>query len=107
MSHTPGNWKHLGWSDEMYPATDEHVMPIKAEFVGDDGNKHHLFICYVFDYPQRGRIEAEANARLIAAAPDLLEALLDVERQILPFGRTSERVRAALAKARGIDIYAK
>lgn len=50
---------------------------------------------------QRHRAEAEANARLIAAAPDLLEALKAV---VAVAGRGTvefDRARAAIAKAEG------
>lgn len=48
--------------------------------------------------------EARANARLIAAAPELLEALVAVERRIADddgFDGTKEIIRAAIAKATG------
>jgi hypothetical protein len=54
--------------------------------------------------------EAEANARLIAAAPEMLEALEDVESKIVDYeaGRINwrpddflMRVREAITKARG------
>lgn len=44
--------------------------------------------------------EAEANARLIAAAPDLYAALLDL-LEYQPCSRSHEIGRAAIAKARG------
>ena len=55
-------------------------------------------------FARRGSIEAEANARLIAAAPDLLEAL---EYLLSQFGRldhltdynAGNKARAAIAKA--------
>ncbi len=52
--------------------------------------------------------EAEANARLIAAAPELLEACLDVESKLVDYEAERinwrpddflQRVRAAIAKA--------
>jgi hypothetical protein len=49
---------------------------------------------------------AEANARLIAAAPDMLAALKQVEAEMRAgfgssFGETREQVRRAIAKAEG------
>ncbi len=46
----------------------------------------------------------EANARLIAAAPDLLEALIDAVCALECCGKdypAAEKARAAIAKARG------
>lgn len=51
--------------------------------------------------------EKEANARLIAAAPDLLEMAIWAEAAIAPFSKEPEeksgisRLRAAIAKAEG------
>jgi hypothetical protein len=54
---------------------------------------------------QEGRSDAEilANARLIAAAPDLLEALKDVLPELESIGPLEkfERARAAIARATG------
>lgn len=44
--------------------------------------------------------EAEANAKLIAAAPELLEALRDLEARACIYVNTSE-AKAAIAKALG------
>lgn len=51
---------------------------------------------------------AEANARLIAAAPELLEALDAMERHFIRYNDTHnslvlERARAAIAKATGSE----
>jgi hypothetical protein len=45
----------------------------------------------------------EKRARLIAAAPDLLEALLEVQEYVHNFGEShlTDKVNAAIAKARG------
>lgn len=57
--HTPGPWKtHAGASGQV------HVM------FGDDGK----YIGKVDAYPVRTTTEDEANARLIASAPELLAA---------------------------------
>jgi|KBSMisStaDraftv2_1062788.scaffolds.fasta_scaffold514951_3 hypothetical protein len=93
--HTPGPWTtkrgdHGGYSVESngrltYPAS-------KA-------------ICTVRPYPRTAEAhgEAEATARLIAAAPDLLKALLTIAK-IASEGRESDIdiesiARAAIAKA--------
>lgn len=85
--HTPGPWTTYG-----HPA---------------DGITIRARGCAVADViPQRGA--DEANARLIAAAPDLLEALEDAARWIdtlpddLRLGSIMpDKLRAALAKATG------
>ncbi len=46
-----------------------------------------------------GSATAEADARLIAAAPDLLAALQDL--LVIRSGRTCKAARAAIAKAKG------
>lgn len=57
-----------------------------------------------------GEAEQEANARLIAAAPDLLDALqgvLKIDRgtsgRIIIEGWQEEVIRAAIAKATGVE----
>ena len=49
----------------------------------------------------RSRSEGLANARLIAAAPDLLEALKDAVRDSESPGQWLYEARAAIAKATG------
>ena len=56
VKHTPGPWKRS--------VTNEHV-------VGPDGRRVAT--------PWIGSEEWQANARLIAAAPDMLEALTEIE----------------------------
>ena len=79
--HTPGPWKYITWHGQhgVHDAMDNDV----CETFGED---------------------AEANARLIAAAPELLEAL---EYLLSQFGRldhltdysAGDKARAAIAKA--------
>ena len=45
--------------------------------------------------------EADANARLIAAAPELLEVLQEIVRKDLLAGAIKHDARAAIAKATG------
>lgn len=90
MKHTPGPWT----------ATE------RGEFVNAPNGRD---ICHI--YGQRTLGEDKANARLIAAAPDLLAALQalaivaesvahlrGLEREILP---ATDAARAALSKALG------
>ena len=89
MSHTPGPWSavscRVGWYIASAP---------DGAIVVDTGDAEGRY----------GPIESEANARLIAAAPELLAALQaiaegcsfpedDVQRAI------RDRARAAIAKA--------
>lgn len=96
--HTPGPW-HIERGTEVYVRADveHHVGPICSM-------RSRL------DYPGMDPIIAEtldANARLIAAAPDLLaalQALLMEHGGTLGCQRSDERavaVRAAIAKATG------
>ncbi len=70
--HTPGPWKYIAWHGQhgVHDAMDNDV----CETFGED---------------------AEANARLIAAAPELLEALEEiVEGAIKHQGSSDMRVTA-------------
>src|SRR4051812_36082664 len=90
-AHTPGPW--------LAEANDSSVFDSEGREVAD---------CLTF--PFSGEV-AEANARLIAAAPELYEVLREAERQIeyLPnrfeppanVNQVLTRIRAALAKAEG------
>lgn len=80
--HTPGPW-----SVEPYDKYQKDIIIIEPRCSVDNDDVDHE--------------EAEANARLIAAAPDLLEALQAVvaiaDRKTVEF----DRARTAIAKATG------
>ncbi len=86
---TPGPWEHTGQGD----------------IVGKEDNGYglgYVDVCSVYLRTVRGR--TNANARLIAAAPDLLEALSEIINDGGKFVMTHEthrKARAAIAKARG------
>jgi hypothetical protein len=89
--HTPGPWA---------------VNPMNAQVDEFGGQGMPLPVCHML-WPTDKRKEAEtmANARLIAAAPDLLEALERIladgdVRDILGKADMS-KARSAIAKARG------
>ena len=86
MNHTPGPWKH-----------GEGVCNHKVYSVAQP-EKDEIVRCYG-DTPE----EAEANVRLIAAAPELLEALRKIERMPWPNGESPYALvaRSAIAKATG------
>lgn len=70
--HTPGPWRLMTVPMVMHPTRDGvAIANLCVEFVPSEG------------YHNENRQEAMANARLIAAAPDLLEALT-IARSMLP-----------------------
>ncbi|RDC59755.1 hypothetical protein HME9302_00950 [Alteripontixanthobacter maritimus] len=95
VSHTPGPWRIKRWSGK------------EAQVIGT---------VPIASGPQKGELPfislpaSNADACLIAAAPDMLEALEECKRQLeyldgrSPSGTTPAtllRVRAAIAKAKG------
>ena len=83
MKHTPGPW-----------VVDPAVRQGFTVYAPKEG-----FIVGTQDEEGRyGAIESEANARLIAAAPELLDAL---ERYVHHFGDPLKCARTAIAKATG------
>ena len=72
-AHTPGPWNYStsqeGWSFDIYQAED-------AAYTKESSDVATLFVRSVKCDPKETQ---EANARLIAAAPDLLEALQNLE----------------------------
>lgn len=78
--------------------------------VKDHASGAEPIICRIFDSSHIPLSEQEANARLIAAAPDglaanikALEALLWAEAAGLPVGEHIDQLRAAIAKATGTN----
>lgn len=113
--HTPGPWKivrRMGWDFQgVTEQPDEHN---KMGFAGPSGER----ICWFGNsenyYPTEGDEPSEADAHLIAAAPDLLAALKTfvaeyvelVESGDAGFWNAEEEAkviaaRAAIAKAEG------
>ena len=91
MSHTPGPW-------EIESSFNPGYKNISAQ-------KHTALAQVVWCMEDEGRSpECEANAHLIAAAPELLEALealvLDESKEYIPT-RLWDAARAAIAKATG------
>ena len=91
-THTPGPW-------DVEPKGSRHFVD------GADG----LTVAYLDRAGVRERSEIEANARLIASAPELLEALEavlpDLEHYVATHGPGPDKrlaiARAAIAKATG------
>lgn len=98
MAHTPGEW-NWEWSKDI---SDDGTIAVTCTMAGRDG----LPVCEVWGITEAN---VEANARLIAAAPDLLEAAKDALESLrrLPNGLGAFRVTCmqqlvnAIAKAEG------
>lgn len=90
MSHTPGPWSVSG------VRTRASVVPV-LQISGPD-DKVYAWVLYS-DLTMKDHITSHADARLIAAAPDMLAALKLV-RDWCPPGAIA-RVDAAIAKAIG------
>lgn len=89
MSHTPGPWKVV---DRLYVWTDDAVGCEVAKVCDENIDDDMLGQC-------------DADARLIAAAPDLLDAVEELLIYLAdwddPDNETCQRARAAVAKAKG------
>lgn len=97
MAHTPGPWENHKWNSE------EHQISAKGGTIALVSHDHSLV-------PED---EADANARLIAAAPDLLEAchnaieayhilaITDISLRLPGFEDCLAALNAAIAKAEG------
>ena len=97
--HTPGPW-YIGkdFSDQGRHIYAEQMV------CDDDGEEWHPLIASTDD--DERLVDWQANARLISAAPDLLEALKDMldnhEDACTGYGEgAAEKARAAIAKATG------
>jgi len=109
-NHTPGPWEVV--YDEEY---GEHTirMSTAIEDRGSFEPQHEISYnhgCWVeedegVDYPANKQArEAEANAQLISAAPDMYEACmkaLNLLHQHSIYGETELALRSALTKAQG------
>lgn len=103
--HTPGPWDIHGDFKEIHPLVDEDGLKVIADI---DPDNTHLE-------------ESKANAALIAAAPDMLEALQYAKEALKDimgasdngecysakelnniFGYVVEKARAAIAKAKAL-----
>ena len=98
--HTPGPWVECGQGTLLHPVTNNPITTEVVEAIGFGR------IFEVYHYSN----ENEANARLIAAAPELLEALIALEsgvRNWISEGVSPEMLasaRAAIARAEGRSV---
>ena len=88
MKHTQGEWKVKLWPDKDlgFVATSIETVPESNKFS----------ICDVYGNNTK---EQQANAKLIAAAPDLLNALNELRLKIGNLYPTDKRFRAEYKKA--------
>ena len=102
-NHTPGPWKKARNSSFW-----EVVTPFQCQLI-DEANEFSLPVAYAWGCTEE---EAEANASLIAAAPELLNALVEMEREKSDYmirknlgdpslETTNKAARAAISKATG------
>ena len=98
--HTPGPWEYVRETEYMggYPCNVSHKVKVGQELltVGCHG--------YGWGEPEK---EIEANAHLVAAAPELYEACKEFVRKCECGEARSHRIyaqmKAALAKAEGVE----
>ncbi|MFN7640757.1 MAG: hypothetical protein ACK5PR_03330 [bacterium] len=112
-SHTPGPWVvNYKPDDEPYIIAEQGKAwdnPVICSLYEDVTPEDSItFSPWLKAYPN-----AEANARLIAAAPDMLAALEDAEKEMRgwswtgnardkgPYDEHLARIRTAIAKAKG------
>lgn len=99
--HTPGPWTIKNDYDERHIV----IANIDGESFPDGTTSYtYDFVCdtYGGDYESASREVANANARLIAAAPELLDALRNlvaVQPNLMANSAEIADARAALAKA--------
>lgn len=88
MKHTPGPWSYK-------PANHGTLASVQYDPAYVESGCNPVCICHHGgSYPDKAT--AEANARLIAAAPELLAAL-----ESLPDSLRTDVIRAAIRKAKG------
>ena len=106
--HTPGPWSIYGKPGD-YPGIEAGQIPFSVVVFGFPDEYHPCGI------QGRDSNEMQANARLIAAAPDLLEALrtcvavIEIQQRFCEstaegkaaWDETLDHARAAIAKATG------
>ena len=95
MTHTPGPW-YVKRQEDLDPSGNGYVWAVKGK---PESDKHYV--------QNPAYANSEANARLIAAAPDLLAALQEWTSMAVNSGLEGcdeilEQAEAAIAKAEGV-----
>ena len=73
MTHTPGPWKQIEYDDWLYIGGDD-MDYVEYDPTNEPYNYHVINAVCVIDHVGNITEREDANARLIAAAPDLLAA---------------------------------
>ena len=98
-AHTPGPWHY----SEVIRGRDQYYRQIRADFKIAEVHACHSGVAGT----KKGRAEDEANARLIAAAPEMFEtmkailAVVNDPGPIFPGTAIGDKVREVLAKVEG------
>ena len=98
-AHTPGPWAVSYSVDGM---TVDTAKPVRFNLT----TAGTAVVCRVFPHDDAEHFNGEANARLIAAAPDLLEALHAADQTFAQNGLLAchaarQQISAAILKATG------
>lgn len=89
---TPGPWEvHSHGSNSSYI----------ADITGRDGKRSRFIRTVAVVLRYAGQSEGEANARLIAAAPEMAELLERIASNSVPMDEMIDDARALLAKIKG------
>lgn len=108
MAHTPGPWDWEPEGDGENCASEPYVYAQNVDH--RDGKQPLIALCYVPTSLQNRYYgvdvdsEEVANARLIAAAPELLEALENCLGFVVAHPQFTEDLRNLIAKARGESL---
>lgn len=93
-AHTPGPWSAIAWS--CHAPTTVVACSTEADGVERKSDKTHVIADCNLLFPDK---EREANARLIAAAPEMADLILRTYSHVSHGGPTRAEAEAVLRKA--------